>query len=717
MIVKVKPKIPFIPTATIYLIPILILIPFVLIYGVRVPLWDELPVAVIFEKIAAGNAGLSDFAEIYNDHRYFFLRLIIVPLAFLTGWNKMYEISIGIFFAAITGIFIVRMSRQCYPDVYPSKKFHIVNGLCCLILFSLVQYQNWLWGLQLGIFLVNLCVTVALFILNSKRNFCGYRRIIFAALPTVIASFTLAQGLISWLAIFPSVFLSSNTLKTGIKNGAIWLGLFGLSTAIYVMGYDAENSTRFDIFYLRDRPLFWLRFFFTLLGSPLAQYSALIATLSGVIVFCSLIGAIAWGYQKRGLKFLQTVAPWLSLALFALLFAAITTFGRVEAAFMDSGLDFALSSRYTSNSLFVWIAVLQISLYFVAGETPAIRRKWGLITPAIFLIFLMGINSAYAIKKAQFYRDSSNSVQRCFQVIQVWDERSPQCWNWFDIIPSRDRLRRRVAVLNDLGLIDSPNLKFTNRPEDYGSLVWDDSQNVFSRSHPDDWIFVKGDVQLEPAVLGDDRSPLLLISKGDKQSVIAYFELDQKSVYSMEKMKAIVAIPISVFNLYQETSIRAWIRDPESENLLPLAGNTQVKVVPGGIPDPRFNRQPKTVYGFLNPPDTRRVLNPGDRFTVNGWAAFGDRDEQPDRVYFSYGDEDFFFADTAIDIETPQVVEHFDSDRYSNSGWMAELSARDLPPGETTIRAWVYDPEAGEFVTLEREIPVMVVEKDGDRGS
>jgi len=716
MIVKVKPKIRSIPTATIYLIPIVILIPFVLTYGVRVPIWDELPVAVIFEKIAAGNAGLSDFAEIYNDHRYFFLRAIVVPLAFLTGWNKIYEMAIGLLFAAITGIFLVRMSRQCYPDIYPSKKFHIVNGLCGLILFSLVQYQNWLWGLQLGVFLVNLCVTVALFILYSGRKFGGYRRIIFAALPTVIASFTLAQGLISWLAILPSVVLSSKTLKSGLKDGAIWLGLFGISTAVYVMGYDAENSTRFDVFYLLNHPLYWLRFFFTLLGAPLAQYSAPIATLLGVIVFCRLIGAIAWGWRKRGMECLRTVAPWLSLALFALLFATITTFGRVEAAFVDLGLDFALGSRYTSNSLFLWIATLQIGLYFFTGERPDIRRKWGLNYLAILIIFLTGINSAYAVKKAQFYRESSESVRTCLKVIQVLDERSPQCWNWWSIMPDRDRLRRRTAVLNNLGLIDSPDLKFTNRPEDYGSLVWDNSQNVFSRLRPDDWILVKGDIRLEPSVLAGDRSPLLLISKIDQKSAIAFFEIGSKSVYSRGKITSIFAIPTSVFNLYQETSVRAWIRDPESEELLPLAGTTQIKIVPDGIPDPRFNRQPQTVYGFVSVPDTPRVLNPGDRFTLDGWAAFGDRDEQPDRVYFSYGDEDFFFAETAIDLDTPQVVEHFDSDRYSNSGWMAELSARDLPPGETAIRAWVYDPEAGEFVTLEREVPVIVIEKDGDRG-
>ncbi|UWU51284.1 hypothetical protein [Limnospira platensis] len=94
---------------------------------------------------------------------------------------------------------------------------------------------------------------------------------------------------------------------------------------------------------------------------------------------------------------------------------------------------------------------------------------------------------------------------------------------------------------------------------------------------------------------------------------------------------------------------------------------------------------------------------------LNGWAAFGDRDQQPDRVFFSYSDQDFFFADTAIDLETPQVAEYFHSDRYSKSGWIAELSAPDIPPGETTIHAWVYDPDRGEFVTLQREIPLIIL--------
>ncbi|MET0111674.1 MAG: hypothetical protein ABWU13_04680 [Limnospira maxima] len=691
-------KITIRPTTAFYLIPVVILIAFVIIYGVRVPHWDEWAIATIFEKIAQGKAGLSDFAEIYNDHRYFFLRLIIVPLAFISGWEKIYEILIGVLFAILNGMLIVKISRQCYPDISHSRQFHIINGLSCLILFSLGQYQNWLWGLQLGIFLVNLCVTTSLWVLNSPP---AQNSLILATLPILIASFTLAQGIIAWLAILPTVFLSHTPIKSGLKNSLIWLGLFAITTAVYLLGYDSNNPSNFNLLYLLNHPVFWVRFFVTLLGAPLGFYSVPLANILGVLVLFSFGGAIAWGYQKNGFQFLKTVAPWISLALFALLFAAITTFGRVEAAlFTDLGLDFALSSRYISNSLFLWVAVLQIGLYFANGEVPLLPGKRGLTGVAIVIIFLTAINSVYAINEGQEYRQISQQITRCLKVIQVWDDRSPHCWHWFEIIPSRDRFKQTAIVLNDLGFIDSPQLQFIKSSENYGAIVWDNSPGVFSQNHENGWIILHGKLQLNPQLVNDNNQ-LMILSRSSEATAISYPEIDQHFFGA--------AIETAVFNLYENTSIQAWIKIGESSELLPLAGETQIKVVLDGIPNPGFNRQPESIYGYINLPLATLTLNPGDRFMLNGWAAFGDRDQQPDRVFFSYSDQDFFFADTAIDLETPQVAEYFHSDRYSKSGWIAELSAPDIPPGETTIHAWVYDPDRGEFVTLQREIPLIIL--------
>lgn len=696
---SISRKITIRPTTALYLIPVLILITFVIIYGVRVPLWDEWAIATIFEKIAQGKAGLSDFAEIYNDHRYFFLRLIVVPLAFISGWGKIYEILIGVLFAILNGMLILKISRQCYPDISQSQRFHIINGLSWLILFSLVQYQNWLWGLQLGIFLVNLCVTISLWVLNSQQP-QHQKSLIWATLSMMIASFTLAQGIIAWLAILPTVFLTNTTIKSGLKNSLIWLGLFGITTAVYVLGYNRDNPSNFNLLYLLNHSVFWARFFLILLGAPLGFYSVPLANILGVLVLFSFGGAIAWGYQKNGFQFLKTVAPWISLALFALLFAAITTFGRAETAFTDFGLDFALGSRYISNSLFLWVAVLQISLYFPNREVPILPWKRGLTGVAIVIIFLTAINSVYAIKEGQFYRLVSNHITSCLNVIQVWDDRSPDCWQWFKIIPSRHRFKQTAMVLNDLGFIDSPNLQFIKSSENYGAIAWDNSPGVFSQNHQNGWILLTGELQLNPQLV-DDNNQLLILSKSSESAAIAYSEINQNMWRA--------AIETAVFNLYENTSIQAWIRVGESAELLPLAGETQIKVILDGIPNPRFNRQPETVYGYISPIPATLTLNPGDRFMLDGWAAFGDRDQQPDRVFFSYNDQDFFFADTAIDLETPQVVEYFHSDRYSKSGWIAEISASDIPPGETTIHAWVYDPDRGEFVTLQGEIPLIIL--------
>ena len=717
MIRKIYPQILAKPVILIYLLPIVVLIPFIFLYGFRVPIMDEWPIAVIFENIATGKAGLIDFIEIYNDHRYFFLRLIIVPLAFLSGWNKIYEMLISLIFAIANLVLIIKISQQQNPKIYSSKQFHTVNGLSCLIMFSLIQYQNWLWGLQLGVFLVNLCVTVSLLILSLNQKFCERQRLLFAALPIIIASFTMAQGIISWLAILPSVFLMGKNPKTGLKYALIWLGLFGVTTIVYSWGYNSDNPTRFNIAFFIEYPIFCWQFFLIMLGAPLAQYSTQLANLLGIIVFFSFIVAIIRGWQTRGLEFLRIIAPWIGLGLFALLFAIITTFGRAEAALiLNQGLDFALASRYTTNSLLLWIAVLQIGLYFLSQDINITRWKWKLSSVAILIIFLTGINSVYAIEQgAKNYRKVSEDTQNCLKVLQVLDDRVPICWNWFEILQSHDITRQRTSILNDLGMINSPDIKFTDRKANYGSFVWDNSQNVFPLSHNNGWIMLNGKLKINAPFPKTNSPYLFILSRENQPSVISFIETDPKLLTHRKQLKFQIAVPTLVFKFYQKTPIKAWIKNPNTQELIALAGETQITVTPDNVPNPRFNRQPQQVYGYITVTPNPLILNPTDVFNLDGWAGFGDRDKQPDQVYFSYGDENFFFAQTEINLDTPHVVKHFNSDRYRRSGWLTELSAQDLPLGETIIRAWVYDPDAEEFITLNNRFPVFVRAQDSDR--
>lgn len=698
-------------TSFIYLFPVLVLIPFIIICGMRAPHWDEWEIAVIFENIATGTVGFKDFTEIHNDHSYFFLRLIIVPLAFLSGWNKIYEMFLSLGLVVINAALIVNLSKRQNPQLAHSKKFHLVNGISCLILFSLVQYQNWLWGLQLGVFLVNLCLTTAIFILSLNKKINSLKSLMLAALPMAIASFTLAQGLIGWLALLPSVFLAEKSIKKSLRNCLFWLGLFGITLAIYFGGYTSDNPSQFQPSYLWEYPLFWFKFLFILLGAPLSPYSTNLAGILGMIISGGFLGAIAWGYKYKGRQFLSNIAPWISLGLFSLLFASITTFGRVGSALMtDLDFDFALGSRYTSNSLFLWIAVLQIFLYFATVDNLIKQWKRGLTILAMVIIFLTGINSVHGWEGGKESYHISRSITSCLKVLQVLDNHSRQCWNWFEIMPSRDIVKHRTKTLNDLGLIDSPSLQFINSPGNNGSMVWDNPQSVFSMSHQDGWISVKGYVEKNQ----DNVKPpdLVAIYNLEKKSVIGFYEIDPRLWNWVDTTDWMTGVPTSAFNLYQNTEIQAGIVNLDTQEWLPLQGKKVIKIILDQVPNPQFNRQPEQVYGYINSELNSITVNPNQAFMVNGWAAFGDRHQQPDRVFLSYGDKDFFFTNTEVNLETPLVAEHFNSDRYNQAGWMTEVYAQDLPLGETKIYGWVYDPKAQEFVTLNDEITVNVQVED-----
>src|SRR6476661_4831931 len=163
---------------TLYLIPVVLLIGFVANFSVNVPVDDEWRLASLFEKIAAGNVTFNDFWALHSNHRILFPKIIIAVLAFASRWNINYQLCVSIGLAVITFIAMYKLSSMQVKNV-ADDLWHLANILTCILLFSLVQQENWLWGFQLAWFLVNLCLVAAVYALSSNRKF----------LPNIIAIF------------------------------------------------------------------------------------------------------------------------------------------------------------------------------------------------------------------------------------------------------------------------------------------------------------------------------------------------------------------------------------------------------------------------------------------------------------------------------------------------------------------------------------------------
>ena len=125
----------------------------------------------------------------------------------------------------------------------------------------------------------------------------------------------------------------------------------------------------------------------------------------------------------------------------------------------------------------------------------------------------------------------------------------------------------------------------------------------------------------------------------------------------------------------------------------------------------QFIKQPKQNYGYLDHPQTTAkplIIKGEETLNLGGWAIQPDGKEQPNLVLLSSGNNQDFFANAIVNLESYDIAKVMKSKLYSRARWKVKFSAKSLPVGETVIKAWVYNPNKQEFVKLNNEVNVRV---------
>jgi hypothetical protein len=621
---------------TLYLIPVLLLIGFVANFSVNVPVDDEWRLASLFEKIAQGNVTFKDFWALHSNHRIVFPKIIIAVLAFASRWNINYQLCLSIGLAAITFIAMYKLSSMQVKNV-ADDLWHLANILTCILLCSLVQHENWLWGFQLAWFFVNFCFVAAVYALVSNHKLLPniavfnrmkysrdtavpcpypisalhYLRISIAALFCFIASFSLAQGLLSWLAAIPAVAALEGNAAQKRKRTIAWMLLFVATCAVYSIDY--HPSRKASIISLLNKPLVVIDYFLSLLGSPIVR-SPGISAFVGLVIFAIFVffvvyfgkkivsSSVASSVSANSEKQPQVPAipssiaitdrndiaenyqalPWLSIGFFSVLSALFITAGRAEFGAIHA----IESSRYTTNSILLLIALVQLGQLFVRGndrETKAtLKRNYKFIYRVVagLLIATIILNSQQAIAQSRSALLYKQGAQDCLQLINYLE----------------------------------PSDFFKNSPE----------------------------------------SCLRVLSK--------------KTWLVREGAAIIDKI--------------GWIKFAKNVEFI---SNTEK--VYGYLDKPQTS-------------DKSLTVKQNDAVKAAGWAVLPENLQQPKIVLLSVGDKQSFFANAYVNSDSPDIAKSLKSELYNNARWAVDLSGNDLPIAQTEIKAWVYNPVDNQFVQL-----------------
>jgi hypothetical protein len=381
-------------------LPVLILVALLAKYAVNVPFWDQWELVTLFEKWHAGTVSFADFFAQHNEHRVLFPRLIMFGLAVATGWNTLYEVAMNVLLAAVTFWFLWQILRGTFTS---GRMRSIAAISVSLVVFSPLQFENWMWGWQIQWFLNVLGLVVAVWALNTWRA-VPWAKFTLAAFAATIATYSLASGFFVWLVCLPLLWFNQDLRR-------VWWAWVLVAVAVigsHYIGYVDPAYHPSKLIFLKE-PINFIMYFLVYAGRPL-----IVDFLLSIPIFIAYVtvylGALGYVYKKHKEQLTTTLLPWLCIGLYGLFAAGSTAISRV-----GFGVEQAYSSRYSTLSSLLLVAGIVLLCVIIDRE----RSKTGLVirrvTAGLLVgaMVLVGANYAKGVIQMQERNVHLTKVQTC----------------------------------------------------------------------------------------------------------------------------------------------------------------------------------------------------------------------------------------------------------------------------------------------------------------
>ncbi len=347
------------------LIPIIVLGLYLYKHSINVPFWDQWEIVPILENVNAGKTNFHDFWQQHNEHRLLFPRILMIISAVATDWNLKAEIFISFSLAVLSFIVLLRVIKNL-----EAKKDFKVPLLLPLLLgsiwFSLLQYENWLWGWQIQWYLNVLAVTGVLYSVSKLTLIpkAGYKYILIAISAAFVAQYSLGNGVLIW----PLLIAALIYLKVGKKKVGLTIGSAIASTGLYYFNYTDPVGDPSKALFL-EQPFGYIKYVSAYIGRPLS-YNARLAIVLGVLLAALFLGLCTYLFFKHPDRFRKSV-PFIMLGLYSLASAGITGLSRLGFGFGQS-----LSSRYTTISSLLLVGVIVLVIYNKAVFKTVLKKAY-----------------------------------------------------------------------------------------------------------------------------------------------------------------------------------------------------------------------------------------------------------------------------------------------------------------------------------------------------
>jgi hypothetical protein len=366
----------FILAGILIVVPVFNLLFLLVQHSINVPFWDQWGFADLLNKWRHGTLGIGDLWRQHNEHRLFIPQLFQILLASITGWNTRIEVMMNFLFGLGSfAVMVTLLWRTFQGRILPMLLATIVTAW---LLFSPVQYINWIWGFQLAWFMSVFAAMVSIWALTNYDPKNGFDRwFVLALLTSLVATFSMSNGMLMW-AIGLGLLFYKHTAR---KQYVTWTvtGIGAISLYFYHLVRPEQPS---PLWLLRHRAHELTDYTLQFLGRNLA-FTPPAAQKAGIVLLVLLGTSIVLLVRK---KRLANVVPWLAIASYGLITAFLAAFSRMYTF----GVDHSMVQSYTTMSALFVIGTLVTVIYsaavYLEKASTAVMHKYLLIAFTLGII-------------------------------------------------------------------------------------------------------------------------------------------------------------------------------------------------------------------------------------------------------------------------------------------------------------------------------------------
>ncbi|MGC9504699.1 hypothetical protein [Baaleninema sp.] len=215
-------------------------------FGVNFPVWDEWDTpGLMFVKIHDGTIDIRQgrwnwgyWIAQHNESRKLFPRFVLVSLAAVTNWNIKVEMFLILALMAAIALTLYALSRLTLTRT-PRPRLDALAVVANLLVFSLIQYDNFLFGLQVCVLLSLWAIVLGL--LAAQARFPFWVKTLLGLFLCLVSTYSFSNGLLSWAVLFPALFFPETLRWREIRRrlvGAIfWLAAMAVNLQFYFRNY------------------------------------------------------------------------------------------------------------------------------------------------------------------------------------------------------------------------------------------------------------------------------------------------------------------------------------------------------------------------------------------------------------------------------------------------------------------------------------------------